>query len=272
MDWINALLRTLIGGYVSLFGEAHPLVSLVPLSVLAGIGMLWVFGRVSNQEEIRRTRKKLQAYLLELRLFGDEPGLIWRAQRNLLLGNFKYIGLMLKPALILTAPMVLLLVHLDAFYGRAPLPLEKPAVLTVQLNGRLANNAPAPELTAPEGLAIETPAVRLLEEGQFSWRVRPKAPAEGTLTFLWNGARWEKSVVAGHNPAYVSPRRVASWMDAILYPGESTVDVQHVEWVEVPYPIKEIEFAGTELHWLIWFLVLSLLSAYLLKGRFNVAV
>ena len=71
--------------------------------------MLWVFARVSNQDAIRRTKKRLQAYLLELRLFGDEPALLWKSQKDLLRTNVRYLSLMLGPALILTVPVVILL-------------------------------------------------------------------------------------------------------------------------------------------------------------------
>ena len=49
MDLVNSFLRSAITGYVSLFGDAHPLVSLVPLSVAVGLLMLWVFMISSNQ-------------------------------------------------------------------------------------------------------------------------------------------------------------------------------------------------------------------------------
>ncbi len=173
VDWWNAALRTLIGGFGSLFGELHPFVGLTVLSVLVGVGMLWVFARVSNQDAIRRTKKRLQAYLLELRLFGDEPALLWKSQKDLLRTNVHYLSLMLRPALILTAPVVILLFHLDAIYGLAPLPVGEPAVVTVQASGQISSRTPAPRLAADPGFAVETPAVRVLEQSQFSWRIRP---------------------------------------------------------------------------------------------------
>ena len=132
MDLVNSFLRSAITGYVSLFGDAHPLVSLVPLSVAVGLLMLWVFKISSNQKGIERAKKKMQAYLLELRLYGDDPALIFRTQWNLLASNMRYLGLMFKPALILTVPMVLLLVHMDAIYGIAPLQSGETAIVTVQ--------------------------------------------------------------------------------------------------------------------------------------------
>src|SRR5687768_14707878 len=97
------------------------ILTLAPISLLTGLGMLWVFQRFSNQAGIRRAKNRLGAHLMELRLFVDEPALVWRAQRDLIAANVRYIGLMLQPALILTIPLGLLLVAMEPYYGRMPL-------------------------------------------------------------------------------------------------------------------------------------------------------
>lgn len=272
MDLSNSLIRRLVETYVGLFGGAHPLVSLIPLSIVVGIGMLWVFGKTSNQKAIARQKKKVQAYLLELRLFGDDPGLLWKSQIDLVLGNLRYMGLMLKPALYLTLPMIVLLFHLDAVYGIAGLSAGKSAVVTVQASGRLAESAEAPKLAAPDGIVVETAALRALDAGQFSWRVRAESEANGELQFDWNGRSWSKSLTAGDSLQYVSHRRPTSWLDSIASPGEPRLATPQLEWVEIAYPAAEIEFASYRLHWLVWFFVVSLAAAYLLKGFFGVTI
>ena len=64
----------------------EPLVSLIPVSILAGIGMLVVFRHASDQAAIRRSKNLVAAHLLEFRLFMDEPRLVLRAQRDLIVG------------------------------------------------------------------------------------------------------------------------------------------------------------------------------------------
>jgi uncharacterized membrane protein (DUF106 family) len=271
VDLINSLLRGLIGGYGRLFGDAHPLVSLTPLSIVVGVGMLWVFARTSDQKAIEQTKKKLGAYLLEMRLFGDDLAMVYQSQKNLFLTNLRYIALMLKPALYLTVPVVLLMIHMDAFYGRAPLRAGEAAVVSVQA-AEGTDMSQAPRLQCPPGIVAETPAVRATAIGQFSWRIRAQAPADGNLAFEWNGARWEKSITAGETARYVSSRRVSSLWDAIWDPGEDRLNAAGVAWVQVPYAVKTIEFAGLDLHWVFWFLIISIVSAYLLKGYFHVVI
>ncbi len=272
MDWLNASLRLLVSGYVSLFGDAHPLVSLIPLSVVVGVVMLWVFKITSNQKAIEKAKKKMQAYLLELRLYGDDPALLFTSQKNLILSNLRYMGLMFKPAIYLTIPMVLLLVHMDAIYGIAPLPPGQAALLTVQAAGRLAPTVSAPRLDAPDIIAVDTPAVRALSEGQFTWRVRAIGKGEGLLQFDWDGRKWNKTIRSDGRNVYVSHRRVASMWESLIYAGEDRLEVPDIEWVELAYPAKEIETGPLKLHWLIWFLVISIVAAYALKGVFGVQV
>ena len=52
--------------------------------VAAGVGaaMLWVFGRTSNQARMKQIKRRVQAGLLELRVFVDEPGVSLRAQKD----------------------------------------------------------------------------------------------------------------------------------------------------------------------------------------------
>lgn len=270
MDLFNSLMRGLIGGFCGLLGGLHPLVSLTVISVVAGIGMLWVFARVSDQKKIDVTKKRLQAYLLEMRLFGDDPAMVWSSQKNLLAYNLRYIGLMLMPAVYLTIPVVALMIQMDAFYGWSPLPVGESTVVTVRTDTMLDSNSPAPRLEAPSGIVVETPAVRAVRAGQFSWRVRADQPADGALEFDWNGTRWEKSIVAGSGWRYLSGRRVRSLWDAVWNPGEARLSADHVESVDVPYPPAEIGLAGFQMHWVYWFLIISIAAAYLLKGYFNV--
>jgi hypothetical protein len=182
------------------------------------------------------------------------------------------MALMLKPALILTVPMIFLLVHLDNYYGKAALPIGKPAIVTVQAAGRIGANTPAPSLEPPPGVAVETPAVRILDQGQFSWRIRPLEATDGALDFNWEGAQWQKSVASGPEHRYLASRKVSSWTDAFLSAGENRLETSSVAWVDVSYPTANIEFAGLDLHWLVWFFLISIVAAYLLKGYFGVVI
>lgn len=254
----------------SFFGVADPVWSLTAVSVVLGICMLWSFGRLSNQEAIRRTRSRLKASLLEMRLFGDEPALVFRAQRDLLLYNLRLLALTLKPSLILALPVGLLLSYLDPFYGRTPLPLGQPALVTVHMQ-RPLDLSSKPTLEAPEGVDVETAAVRSLADNDVSWRIRPQRAVEGKLRFVVSGEVIEKQITTGHDRGYASAIRGSSWQDWFFYPGESKLPAGNIERITIEYPAASISWFGLELHWVWWMLILSIVTALLLKRRMGVA-
>ena len=245
-----------------------PAVSLSLLAVLSAAGMLWTVRRFSDQAAISAVKRRLRAHLYELRLFADEPALIWRAQWQLLRFNLRYLRLMLRPALILAAPMILLLVHLDAFYGHAPLPVGRPAVLTVQITGA----GGSARLEAPAGVAVETPAVRAASARQMSWRLRPLREVSGKLRLVFPHRAVEKQIEAGQKRRYVSDRRVSSLGDLLFNPGEPRLTEPGIAWIEVRYPPAGVRVGSLEFHWLLWFLAVSLAAAWVLKGRLGVAL
>jgi uncharacterized membrane protein (DUF106 family) len=110
----------------------------------------------------------------------------------------------------------------------------------------------------------------VIASGEISWRIRATKPVDGELRFAWLGKDWTKSVVAGEGRRYVSGRRVSGVWDALWDPGESRFAAGEVDSIEVRYPFVEMDLFGFRLHWLIWFFVISMVSAYLLKGRFKV--
>ncbi len=269
MEITRSIISALIRGILWPFSGHNPMLSLVPLSALVGVGMLWVFQRTSNQEAIRKVKARLQASLYEMRLFVDEPLLVWQAQWGLLSANVRYIGLMLVPALVMTAPMVLIFAQLECFYGYTPLAPGQTAVVTVQMKSTGVGLTPA--LRAPEGIVVETPPVHVDGGRQISWRIRALRPIAGNLQLVFPDETLDKSIFAGRGPKYLSERRVSSALDLLWYPGESRLAAGPVDWIELRYPQATVHALGLDFHWLIWLLVLSMISALLLKRSFRVS-
>ena len=238
--------------------------SLVPISVLIGIAALIVFHHASDQAAIRRSTSLVFAHLLEFWLFMDEPRLILRAQRDLIVANGRLLKHLMRPVLILLVPMALLLAEMDAFYSRAPLPLRQAAIVTLQVKDAAM---PAPSLTVPAGITLETPAVRVVNERQISWRIRPTESSSGVLRFVRAGNVLTKTISAGSSIRYISQTRFGSFANFWLHPTEWPFSEAAIEWVEVRYPSAVI----LRMHWLVWFFGISTLSALVLRRRFRVS-
>jgi hypothetical protein len=245
--------------------------SLLLIGALLGLGALWTFGWFSNQQAIRGTKNRLKASLLEMRLFGDEPTLVFRALRDLLAGNVRLLALTLKPLLLLCLPLLLLISFLDPFYGRIQLPVGQPAILTVHLRQRLNPGTPPPRLETPAAVAVETPAVRSMTDREISWRIRPEQAVDGTVRVIFPGEVLEKHIAAGNGRGFASDRRASSLSGWLMYPGEARLVSSSVDWISLRYPPANVSWLGLEFHWLVWLMIASLAATLVFKRRMGVA-
>jgi len=214
-------------------------------------------------------KKKLQAHLLEFRLFNDEPALLWRAYRSLIRLNLRYLALSLPPFLVATVPLAVLLTHLDCFYRWQPLPVGQATVVTIQMRRGLETLPVLPRIEDASGLVVETPAVRVFDQRQISWRIRPLENISGPLTVRVQGEEIEKEIRAGATLGPISPERSDSLFDLLLHPCEARLESEVVAWVSVEYAGALVGPEGLRFHWLVWFSIISLLTAWLLRKRFG---
>src|SRR5580704_6395975 len=171
------------------------LVTLIPLSVFCGIVTAFVFRRFASGNA-RQTVNRILAHVMEMRLFLDEPRLVWNAQCDLLRENLRLFAQIAVPSLI-TAPLLALVMwQADAVYGRAPLRAGEAVVVTAHLKN--GNDA---QIEAPPDVVIETPGVRILRAREVSWRIRPLQPFRGRLSVNGDVERmdipWPRATVLG---------------------------------------------------------------------------
>jgi hypothetical protein len=239
---------------------AGALWSLIVVSVLAGVAMVYVFRRWSDQDALRGTANRMLAHLMEFRLFIDEPALVMRAQRDLFVENWRLLRLLARPSLILVLPSIVLLAQMDACYGRAPLRIGDPAVVTVQVKHLGRADAGGIVLKTPAAIRVETPGVRIMRLNQISWRIRPVASASGELKVVGPERVVTKSIVAGQGLHYLSGRR--SVPEFFLHLSEPPLIDSSIASIEVLYPSATI----LRLHWLVWFLLVSSGTAMVVYG------
>jgi hypothetical protein len=218
--------------------------SLTAFSVLWGLLALLVFRRFTNRAALRKVRKLIYAHLLEIRLYSDEPALVWNAQKALLLDNLRFLALTALPILIMAVPFALLYSPLDSIFGWGPIEVGHSAVVTLYTTRHMSFT-----LRPPPGIVVETPPVRAFAEHQISWRIRALMPVQGSLRFASPGMHdVSRSIFAGGRKLSFNRRRES-------LPGDA--------WTEVDYPRANVRIAGLELPWLAWFLIVSTATAAL---------
>jgi hypothetical protein len=272
MEIVNWFIDTMLLLVHAFLDFVPRLAGLTIVAAAIGVAMLWVFGRTSNQARMKQVKRRVQAGLLELRVFVDEPGVSLRAQKTLLAANLKYLGLALRPALWMVVPLGLLLIHLESFYERAPLPLAEPALVTMRMTADWDPSAPPPELIAPPNVAILGPPVRAAAAREVSWRIVPFSPVSERLRFRFQGQEVSKRIEAGDQYRFVTGRRVRSAWAAIFSPGENRLRADFAEWIDVSYPEVSMRLFGFRVNWLVWFLAVSMAAGLLLKKHFGVVI
>ena len=215
MGIVNWIIDAILLGVHAVFSIAPPLVGLTILSAVVGVAMLWGFGKTSNQQRMKQVKRRVQAGLLELRVFVDEPVISLRAQKSLMAANLNYLALALRPALWMAVPVGLLLIHLASFYDRAPLPLSAPALVTMRMSADMAESTAPPELVVPPNVQILGPPVRVLADKEVSWRIVPLSRVSDKLQFRFNGQSAWISIEAGGPQRYIPGTKVASAWDSV---------------------------------------------------------
>ncbi|MGI9070608.1 MAG: hypothetical protein ACR2JB_04590 [Bryobacteraceae bacterium] len=236
--------------------------SLGVVSALAGLAMVYVFRRWSDQHALRATTNRMLAHLMEFRLFVDEPALVMRAQRDLFIANWRLLRLLARPSLILVVPSIILLAQMDACYGRAPLRIGDAAVVTVQFKNTVRAAKFEIVLKTPTAIRVETPGVRIVSMNQMSWRIRPNASSSGELQVIGPEHAITKSIAAGKGVHYLSEQRVSSVLTFLLHLNEPPLVDSSIALIEVLYPSATI----LHLHWLVWFLLISSGTAIVVSG------
>lgn len=275
MDIVNGFLNGLFNVLFWPFRSMSPWLGMVFISLLTSFLMLFIFRHTSNQAGIRREKNRIKAHLLELRLFKDNMGVQIKAQGRILLANLRYIGHNSKPMLVMIIPVMLILIQLEQRYGSSPLVPGDAALVKVKLAKGYIPTEVAAELESTPGVVIETPPLRIDDEGEIDWRIRAGAPGPGRLTLSLGGEKFAKTVVVGGRPTTpLSVLRTGRGLiEKILYPGEPSLPSKGaVKAIEVRYPSALMSFFGIRLHWLIVYFILSIAFGFAFKGVFKVEI
>jgi uncharacterized membrane protein (DUF106 family) len=254
------------------FARLSPLWALTVVSVLTGILMLWIFGLVSNQDAIRTIRDRIRGNLIAVRLFGDDLGLLFRLQGRLLKDNAIFLKYALIPLLVMIVPVLLILVQLNLRFGASPLEPGQSALVKVTLRDA-ATIEHGVSLEAPDGVAVETPAVRVAPLREVAWRIRPREAGRYSLLVRVGDERVEKELRVGEDWGAVSTRRTGeSFFDSLLFPGEPPIRSEAVESVEIKYKPLELGLFGWPVNWLVFFFLLSILSGFAFRKVLGVEI
>jgi uncharacterized membrane protein (DUF106 family) len=275
MGVINSILNAVFNVIFAPFRGMNPWVAMLVISLGTGILMIFIYKLVSDQAGILRTKNLIKAHLLELRLYKDSMAASFRSYGAILWANVKYVGHALRPLLVMIIPVLLILIQLNSWFGYRSLREGEPFLLKVKLaEGRdpMQTNL---QVQPSETYTVETPALRMQEEREIDWRLRPTRKGLHEIAFDLDGTKIIKTLAVEQRPlSRISPLRPGGkFMDVAFNPSEpGLAKGSPITSIEVAYPEARLDFLGIHFHWLVAFFILSIIFGFGLKGLFRVEI
>lgn len=271
MTIVNRIMTPLFEVLLGPFSDWPPLLTLVLWSAVIGVLMAVMFRFTSNQRAMRSVVDQIKASLLAIKLFQHDLGVTFQCQLSL----FRAIGLRLwyslPPLLAMIIPVVLLLAQFGLRFERMPLTAGESVVVEVQLSSEQAweqySNVP---IQAPSVVTVETEALHDRQLRTIYWRLAPQDGRSFVLQWQMGDYVIEKDIAVTDRPGQlvaVSSRRPGrDWFDQIIHPGEASYPADApVASVDVHYVPRATRVLGYDVPWWLTFLIVSCLSAYLVR-------
>lgn len=270
MDLLNALLTDLTSLVWLPLRPLPPALALVAWAALAGILAGLFFRYTSNQAALAAVADRVRANLLAMWLFSDQPGVTWRAQLQLLKAAGLRFWHALPAFMAMAVPFVLLLIQLAARYEYRPLGVGETAVVELRAAPGAWDRCRQARLTTPEGVTVETPALRDARTTSVCWRIRAQDPGVVRLRWEIGTDVIEKRLVVARDPQRlqaVSPQRPGrNLWKRLCHPVEPALPPEGpADALIVHYPQRTTPIFGWNVPWWATFLIASILTAVLLR-------
>jgi hypothetical protein len=277
---VPAAVNALFDGLDLALGWTGPFWMVTLISAATGILFILAFPHVSWQRGIVLVKDRIKYNLLGIRIFQDDLPTVLKSTAGTLSWNFAYIGLNLLPLAVLAAPFMVVWFQLNALYAFDALPLGAKRTVVAEL-------APGTDpvrvaITLPEGVALlRTHRQADAREPRLLLELRGDAPGRHELALTYEGATVTKSFAVGERGRRLARIRTSepfgrfvAQEDPALHFGEPVLPGDSfVRWVAVDYPVRPLGFlAGGEISIMIWFVVVSLVVGFGLKGVFGVEI
>jgi hypothetical protein len=276
VEHFNLVTTSLFSLILAPFSALSPVWSLVLVSVVAGVILALVYGKVSNQRALKNVKRYITAGIYESVLFRHDLPTSLRAQAGMLWGGVRYFAIAIPPILILLVPSLVILAQLNLRYGARVLEPGEKAVLTVTLKSEDALFEA--EAKASDGLTL-TPPLRDLDNLQVSWRLdlpqsTSTAAHNSTLTLTVSGASASQPIYRGSQPPTLPTELHTSSLWQFLYPGGSVPEAlrSYVRSITVTYPEQTMLLAGMNVNWLVLFVCLSIASGFAASKVFGIEI
>ncbi len=271
ITWLNVPANA-FGRYALQFiAEVPGWLSNTIISAVTGVVFLLLFKYTSNQRAISKVKDTIKANILAIWLFKDSISVVLKSE----LGAFRAISVLLflstRPVLFAIIPVCLLIFQLGAWYQFRPLQPKEQAVVTAKLSddaGPVLNDV---DIEPSADIDVVVGPIRMPSENEVVWEISPAQAGIHHIRFRVGEDVFEKTLAAGDGFMPISPKRPGwKWLDIFMYPLEKPFTPESpVRSIAIDYPERVSLTSGAD-WWLVYFLVVSMVFAFIFKPVFKV--
>lgn len=236
-------------------------------SIMTGVVILLLFKISSNPAKIAAARDKALARVLELWLFKEDAvGGLFSVGRAML-NSLGYLATMLRPAMVSMLPMLIMLIQANAWFGAQPLRKGDAVLVSVQATER--GVADKITLKVPANITVEA-SVACAEANEKVWRIRVnEAGGLGVLKFSDRNIDEDKLIATGSSLLRTSLLRSDSRGEHLLYPDEPIL-TGPLKSIKIAYKPASYSLLGMKMPWIVYLLIISLITGLILKKPLGV--
>lgn len=269
MNALNTILRTVFDLILSPL-SSRPLMNLIAVSVLAGVLMTLVFRFTSNQRSLRKVADRSRAMMTGMRLFKDNLRVTFGYQGDLLKLAALRLWYSIPPMLVMIIPFALVLAQLALRYEHRPLAAGESVIVEVHASEQGWPTWRSAAIEVPDGVKIETPALRDEKYREVSWRIQLVAPTDQPLRWRAGDMTIQKAFVgrADVNPVCTvgTDRPATSLLDRLIHAGERSLEpASQLDRIVLRYPQRTTPVFGIDLPWWATFLIVSMATALICR-------
>lgn len=259
---LNSVTERAIGWVAAILERVLPEAwGLFLLSASIGAALALIYGKLVNQEKVKRVKASIGSFINEAILYKHDPLLTLKAQGGLVVAGVRYLGTSLFPLAALFMPSMLLFAALQTYYGYSSISALRHTELTISV----APGVSPFELSvkaAPE--TALSPPLRVPTARQLIYRI--SNPSELVLTGKdLPGELALSPLLVARAPQALS----ASWLESLFF-GSVTELPPGIEEVFISKPVRSYSFIGFSLPWYLWSITFILLGGFSTARAFRI--
>ena len=266
LTWINSIINAVSAPLLGWIGIVPGWVSNTIISGIVGILFLVVFKYTSNQKAIGKVKDTIKANMLALWLFKESIIITLKTEAKLFKSSIVLLLYSVKPVLIMFFPFILILAQLSLWYQKRPLNVGEETLVTVQFNNNIGAEPLNAILQPTSSIETVLGPVTINSKNQVLWKIRALKEGYHTIACDVDSKVLTKELAVGDGFMRTSLLKPGYHpLDIILYPAEPPFSSESiVESISIDYPDRSNRFAGTD-WWVVYFIVCSIVFAYLFK-------